>query len=90
MKFLVRITSGHPQKEISLMFEAETVGPCLVRKLKWDGEGHGPPSHPPQWLQPWLVMKNMMYTRSYNTEIMIGEDKDEIIQEIFDSLLHMY
>ena len=25
-------------------------------------------------------MKHMMYARSYNVEIMIGEDKDEIIQ----------
>ena len=46
MKFLVRIISEHPKKAISLMFE--TVGPCLVRKLKWgwesggQGVGHAP------------------------------------------------
>ena len=40
VKFPVRIISEHLKKAISLMFETETVGPCLVRKLKW--EGHGP------------------------------------------------
>ena len=27
--------SEHPLKPIFLMFETETVGPCLVRNLKW-------------------------------------------------------
>ena len=41
MKFLVRIISEHSVKAASLVFETETVGPCLVRKLKLGG--HGPP-----------------------------------------------
>ena len=28
------------------MFEIETVGPCLVWKLKWWWGGHGPPDLP--------------------------------------------
>ena len=35
-KFLVRIVSEHPLKAISLMFENETVGPCLFQKLNWE------------------------------------------------------
>ena len=35
VKFLVSINSEHPYKAISLVFEAGTVGPCLVQKLKW-------------------------------------------------------
>ena len=53
MKFLVRKISEHPQKAISLMFETETVGPCLIRKLKW-GMGEHPP-WPPQWLRPRIL-----------------------------------
>ena len=34
VKFLVRVVSEHPLKVITLMFETETVGPCLVPKLK--------------------------------------------------------
>ena len=53
VKFLVCIISEHPKKAISLMFETETLGPCLVRKLKWGGMGLYPhPSLPPQWLNP--------------------------------------
>ena len=32
------------------MFETETVGPCLVQKLKWEGGIIAP--CPPQWLRP--------------------------------------
>ena len=45
VKFLVRILSEYPQKAIFLTFETVTVGPGLVRKLKWGG-GHGPPGTP--------------------------------------------
>ena len=34
------------------MFETETVGPCLVRKLKW--RDHGPPG-PPSGYAPILI-----------------------------------
>ena len=36
-----RTISEHLLKTIFLMFETETVGPCLVRNLKYGG--HGPP-----------------------------------------------
>ena len=42
VKFLVRIISEHLLKAIFLIFETETVGLCLVRKLKGGG-GHVPP-----------------------------------------------
>ena len=42
IKCLVRIISEHPQKAISLMFETETVGLCLVRKLNLVGGGMAP------------------------------------------------
>ena len=50
-EFLVHIISEHPQKTISLMFETETLGPCLVRKLKCvcrggGGGGYGPLAPP--------------------------------------------
>ena len=35
VKFLVRIISEHSEKSVSLMFETETLEPCLVWKLKW-------------------------------------------------------
>ena len=28
------------------MFETETVGPCLIRKLKWEGREAWPPGSP--------------------------------------------
>ena len=36
------------------MFETETVGPCLVWKLKWGG-GHGPPA-PPSGYAPKIII----------------------------------
>ena len=42
--FLVPIIPEHQKKVISLMFETETFGLCLVRKLR--GGGHGPLGHP--------------------------------------------
>ena len=42
VKFLVRIISEHPQKAISLMFETDIFGACLVWKLA----PHGPPASP--------------------------------------------
>ena len=44
MKFLVHIISEHLQKPILLRFKTETVGPCLVRKLKWGAMAPCPPS----------------------------------------------
>ena len=35
VKVLVRVNSKHLQKATFPMFETETVGPCLVWKLKW-------------------------------------------------------
>ena len=35
MKFLVHIISAHTYVTMSLMFQTETVEPCLVQKLKW-------------------------------------------------------
>ena len=46
-EFLVHIISEHPQKTISLMFETETLGPCLVRKLKCVCRGGGGGVWPP-------------------------------------------
>ena len=43
------------------MFETETVGPCLVQKLKWGRGGGGENMVPltPQWLRPWLnILRN--------------------------------
>ena len=31
-----------------------------------------------------------MYSKSDSTTVVIGNDTDEIIQELFDSLLHKY
>ena len=39
VKFLVQIISEHLLKVIFLMFETETVVPCLVWKLKWGCHG---------------------------------------------------
>ena len=39
---------------VSLMFETETVGPCLVWKLKWGGGGDWPP-WPPRGYAPDIV-----------------------------------
>ena len=36
---LVNINSEHPLIAISIFFKTETVGPCLVQKLKQGGEG---------------------------------------------------
>ena len=36
VKYLVNVISENRLKAISLMFETETVGPFLVRKLKWE------------------------------------------------------
>ena len=41
VKFLVRIISEPPWKAISLMFETETFGPCLVWKLNYRRKGIG-------------------------------------------------
>ena len=41
MKFLFHIISEHLQKAMSPMFETETIGPFLIRKLKWGGGGGG-------------------------------------------------
>ena len=42
VKVLVRVNSKHLQKATFPMFETETVGPCLVWKLKWGlGVEHG-------------------------------------------------
>ena len=43
MKFLVCIVSEHSLKATSLVFETETVGPCLVAKFKWEVWAQGPP-----------------------------------------------
>ena len=32
----------------------------------------------------------IMYTRSDNTEIMFGDDNDDIIEQLFESLLKKY
>ena len=42
VKFLVRMISEHLLKAIFLMFEIETVGLCLIWKLKWGGGGSLP------------------------------------------------
>ena len=41
MKFLDRVISEHSLKAISVMFESETFGPCLIQKLKSEGVGEG-------------------------------------------------
>ena len=48
VKFLIRIIFEHLLKAMFLMFETETVGPCLVRNLKWGGGTRPPwpPLHP--------------------------------------------
>ena len=46
VKFLVCIISKHSWKAISLMFEIEICGPCLLWKIKWGRGQHGP-SGPP-------------------------------------------
>ena len=53
VKFLVHIISEHPLKAISLMFENETVGPCLFQKLKCGG-AMVTLARPPRWLRPWV------------------------------------
>ena len=67
VKVLVRIISEHLLKAIFLRFETETVGPCLVWKLKWVGRGRG--QHgllgPPQYLRPctqfiWVSYSNFL------------------------------
>ena len=54
VKFLVRVISEHSYKAISMIFETETVGPCLFWKMKCvcggvrgGGGGPGPPLVPP-------------------------------------------
>ena len=42
------IHTEHSLKTISLMFETETVGPCLDQKLKWGGMT----PLVPRWLRP--------------------------------------
>ena len=42
--FLFHIISGQLWKAMFLMFETETVAPCLVRKLKWERHGSPGPS----------------------------------------------
>ena len=46
VKFLLRIISEHLLKAIFLMFEMETVGPCLVQKLRWSRGAIAPLAHP--------------------------------------------
>ena len=44
VKFLVCTISENLLKAMSLMFETDIFGPCLVWILKWGGGGHGPPA----------------------------------------------
>ena len=46
VKFLVCIIFKHPWKAISLMFEIEICGPCLLWKMKWGRGQHGPSGTP--------------------------------------------
>ena len=41
-------------------------------------------------LKPGSDETRIMYTRSDNTEIMLGDDNDDIIEQLFDSLLKKY
>ena len=41
VNFLVSIVFEHSQKAISLVFETETVGSCLIQKLRCGGRGRG-------------------------------------------------
>ena len=58
VKFLVSIISEHPQKAIFLVFEAETVGPCLVQKMKLG-------LIPPQWLCSCSVIIKVVFLQFY-------------------------
>ena len=46
VKFLVRIISEHLLKAMFLMFEMETVGPCLVQKRRWSRRAMFPLASP--------------------------------------------
>ena len=61
VKFLVRIISEHLLKAIFLTFETETVGPCLVQKLKWVTMAPlAPPVATPLWtIKPNQVRKDI-------------------------------
>ena len=68
VKFLVRIISEHLLKAIFLMFETETVRPCLVRNLKWGVGGGGEP--------PWGVSleqnkRNLTLTLTLNLLLLL-------------------
>ena len=61
VKFLFHIISEHLQKAMSPMFETETIGPFLIRKLKWGAGGHGPPSG----YAPASIFTTLVYSEGY-------------------------
>ena len=74
MKYLVHIISENLLKAISLMFETETLGPFLVRKLKWEAmPPPGPPSgYAPEWninirvRKSWYKWSNLIISNQDN------------------------
>ena len=51
------------------MFETETVGPCLLRKLKWEGYAPLPPASP---VAPPLLQDTKAYLGSSQISMMKG------------------
>ena len=63
------------------MFETETVGPCLVQKLKWGG--HGPPA--PQMATP---LKSLTLLMSLKTWFLLGKSWNVELEFILFNCFH--